>query len=257
MVKVDLYGRAGNQMFQFSYARLVALKNHLNLVTEWPAGGLVEATTPAEGRGVIGVYRDIHDGEELPENIDYPVYLHGYFQDVNVFNIYKKEIKSFWKPEPIKAINHDDIVIHLRLTDYWSQRVNSVIRPDWYQMILSKERYNKLYIVVEPHCTNEKYLSNFKHYSPTIVSGTPKSDFNFLRSFDRIVCSNSTFAWWAAYLSEASKIYTFKRWMKGLNLAHMDGATVIDGAYWRDRSLERLDWDNYWEKPESYFRRGR
>ncbi len=37
-------------------------------------------------------------------------------------------------------------------------------------------------------------------------------DFNFIRSFDKIVICASTFAWWAALLTDAAEIYTYKPW---------------------------------------------
>ena len=38
------------------------------------------------------------------------------------------------------------------------------------------------------------------------------NDFNFIRSFEKILFSNSTFAWWASVLSEAKEIYFNNEW---------------------------------------------
>ena len=44
-------------------------------------------------------------------------------------------------------------------------------------------------------------------------------DFNFIRSFDKILFSNSTFAWWSSVLSEASEVYFNSDWQ----LRHKNG----------------------------------
>ena len=56
-------------------------------------------------------------------------------------------------------------------------------------------------------------LKEFKpilHHSPNLVD-----DFNFIRSFDQIMFKDSTFAWWASVLSQASKIGVFGPWKPG------------------------------------------
>lgn len=40
-------------------------------------------------------------------------------------------------------------------------------------------------------------------------------DFNFIRSFDKILVHNSTFSWWAALLSDASKVGVWQPWVRG------------------------------------------
>jgi hypothetical protein len=260
-VSVDFSGRRGNNLFQYSYARLLAELNGLHFQTEWPYDDFVKATVPKAGKQTIGVHTIVSDGSNFAVDASRPIRCKGYFQDVEVFNQYRDIILSFWKPEPV-TINHDDIVIHLRLTDYyWCNKTGynkCVISPMWYIDILRKEKYRRLFIVVEPHCTNQKYLANFERYSPTIVSGTPKSDFDFVRSFDKIITSNSTFAWWAAYLSKASVIYTFRDLMRkkaNNNLAYMKGARVLAGQFYRDRNLEVIDWSDYWKQPDSFFKK--
>lgn len=57
------------------------------------------------------------------------------------------------------------------------------------------------------HCTN----------SPTIYgSGALRSNFmsafNYLRSFDQMIMYNSTFSWWAAVLSGASRVAVYANW---------------------------------------------
>jgi hypothetical protein len=260
MVTVDYFGRLGNNMFQYALGRIIAMQSGLRLDTEWNRSDFLESTGNPSGDEVRGGMIVVTDNP-LPRTLKFGkehVHLHGYFQDAALYNNHRDLIRNFWKLPKVEK-NTKDLVVHLRLTDYFWTRNECVISPMWYQSIIKREQYRKLYVVVEPHCTNKKYLSFLKQFNPVIVSQSPKEDFEFLMSFDRIVCSNSTFAWWAAFLSDASKVYLFKKWMgldrKGcLNLVNMAGATVLDGNYYRDRRYEMIDWTNYWEKPESYFK---
>jgi hypothetical protein len=156
----------------------------------------------------------------------------------------------FELPKIVK--NTEDIVMHLRLTDYWWVRNQWVISPAWYMNILRAEKYRNCYIVVEPHETNKEYLKHFigMRGVKIVTGGSAKEDFEFIRNFDRIICSNSTYCWWSAFLSEASKIYTFKPWvrLKEVNLANMVDAKIVDGSFIRNKQLEKLDWTDYWKK---------
>ena len=49
-------------------------------------------------------------------------------------------------------------------------------------------------------------LSHFQRYAPVHFKGSPIERFAFIQRFDRIILSNSTSAWWAAFLSDASHI---------------------------------------------------
>lgn len=266
MVTCSYFGRLGNNMFQYAMARLVAMKYGMKMGTMWNNNGFIEANECYEGQTVGGEPEEVKDlvFDNVPVNpMDLPlagkrVHLNGYFQDSRFYNAYREQIKALWQLQKVGS-NTEDIVIHLRLTDYWWIRNKTVIHPKWYFDILNKEKFKKLYIVVEPHCTNTKYLSYFSQWRPVVVSKSPREDFNFLRSFSRIVCSNSTFAWWAAFLSEATKVWTFGRWMgqdrtSCLGLADMVNAVKIDGEFFRDKRLEVIDWTDYWKQPEGYFR---
>jgi len=258
LVTVDYTGRTGNHLFQYTMARLIAERNDLAMMSPMPGTDFlqpvdheVKGSSYAAARAeLIG---DRHPG--LPNvNVKYRAHLHGFFQKSWYYNPHRQQIKTFFRLNPIEKVNTQDIVLHLRLTDYFHPNFKCVISPLWYFDILSREKYDKVYIVVENHPTNEKYLGYFRPYKPIIVSGTTAmQDFDFIRSFNKIVCSNSTFCWWASFLSEAETIYTMKEWMgihieSGPDLAEIDRATALSGTFYRDRQLELYDWKDYWKK---------
>jgi hypothetical protein len=59
-------------------------------------------------------------------------------------------------------------------------------------------------------------------------------DFKFIASFDKIICSNSSYSWWAVFFGNPSAVYTFKRWICGgkqVRLADFTHATSVDGFF--------------------------
>ena len=166
------------------------------------------------------------------------VRLEGYFQHTDYIYYDEPFIRSIWNPDPVEKRPPEEIVLHLRLGDYFSSGLRSVISPRWHEQVLGMAGWHpkrkKLYIVIEDG--NDKFLRNYQKFNPVIVSQSAKEDFDFIRSFDTIISSNSSFSWWAAFLSNASTIYTFAPWLRfpreeQLNLAHMKGATPVPGSF--------------------------
>jgi hypothetical protein len=263
MITVDYYGRSGNQLFQYVFARLLCESYSKWLYTPPPKTFLPINHSVLLRPDECGNTWVITDGNAdqamdrtgVPDGVTH-FHLHGYFQRSWFYNPYRTEIKEMFAEGP-KLINYDDIVIHLRLTDYFWHKVNSVISPEWYINIVKGQQYKKCYVVVEDHPTNKKYLQFITggiRNCEVVTGGSALDDFNFIRSFDRIVCSNSTFCWWAAFLSNASKIWTFKPWINKVggkympDLAGITGAIEADGKFYTDRELAAKDWTEYWNR---------
>jgi len=247
-IEVNFSGRTGNKMFQFTFARILSTLNGLQLLTEWSDPGFIQATPNPVGRvnyGPTTILPDTRISEHgIPHHVkdlrNSKVYVDGFFQDISYYQYCERITKSVWKVDPIEKRPPNEIVMHLRIGDYLDSGLRSVISPNWHDQILSMINYNpkrsKLYIVVED--PSERILGNYKKHRPEIVSQSAKEDFNFIRSFDTIICSNSSFCWWAAYLSDASNIFTFEPWLQfpkkeHLNLAYMKRATPVKGRYYK------------------------
>jgi len=233
-------------MFQYAFARIIAERNGLKLLTKWEATDFIEATPYNKGRV-------INENEVLIKDVDTPEYgnvpylndysqnkvvLEGFFQHPKYYEDNEYIVKKIWIPRKIKKQPKTDIVIHLRTGDHYDPGLRSVIHPKWHYKVLDmcgwNSRKNRLFIVIED--ANDPILAYFEHYKPTIISQTASEDFHYLMKFDTIIASNSSFAWWAAYLSNASNIYMFERWLrlpltKHIKLAYMKKAKVIKGGF--------------------------
>jgi len=260
-VSVEYMGRFGNWMFQYACARRFARQNGLRLETNFPDCPILSTTAHPEGLSIVGQPQVITDNDASLFSNSYPparYVLRGCFQRPEWYAD-QTEIKNFFvlKDEHKMEKNRADIVINLRLGDY--KRLHCVIHPEWYLNILKQESFRRLYITGAYDRSNafdRKYLGFFSPYSPILVAPDPVQNFYFLMSFDKIVCSNSTFCWWAAWFGEASRIYMFQNWTNnGLpyatpsNLRHaiqlpgtlMAGATTTPISF----SVLRL-WDRLW-----------
>ena len=148
--------------------------------------------------------------------------LRGYFQKYSCLQPYKKQIREEWlkiAPELLLPKKENSIVVHVR-TQY---PPCYYIPFEYYRKALERSSYDQVYI-----CTDDPaspFLEQFKRYNPIIVSTRNleetlqkgvswpdisqlnMDDFLFMLSFDKIICSFSTYSWWAAFLSEAKEIY--------------------------------------------------
>lgn len=235
-VRIDYFGRFGNHAFQYACARLFAKEVGLRLISPFPSiSREILQTLPEEDGSVYEspetVFTeadDVFSGKWKPGRY----VLHGYFQKWWWYHERKAEVERFYRPAPVQKRGRKDILVNLRLEDYWTY--NLVIHPKWYLDILAKESFDNLFIVADQ--PDDRYISYFKQYSPIVVKTFPANDFNFIRTFDRILCPNSTFSWWACFFSQASKIWTFKRWIGNPNavLSDFPGAIALDGPYWSE-----------------------
>jgi hypothetical protein len=238
-IEIKWTGRTGNSFFQYAYARLKSAETGIKLVTPWPHSEFLEATPFCEGR-------------ETEEVIEYSAHN---VQDAKHYIGKRDVMRKFWiVPKVVQ--NFDDLVVHLRLTDYNLEWIRSVINPEWYDKLIRSQKYRRLYIVVEDHPSVKRYLSFFNRFKHKVVQASPKECFDFIKSFDKIICSNSTFCWWAAYLSEARTVFTHRPWLSDARrkafLDNMEGAIQVDGGFYRDRYLEQFDWNEYWKYPERF-----
>ncbi len=228
-VTIRYIGGFGNTIFQYVRARLLAEQNNIPMLTGFPYKDVLP-TTPEQYsssvfRSVLPLLprfritdSNIHALSRLRKFYNYS--LSGFFQDTHFINESYQQVQSFFKLPDIIPAPSDEVVIHIRLADFYHDDYLSPIHnglseiphPEWYLEILKNISFNKLHIIIfdDPKFRNftKKYLSYFKDYSPNIIMDTPmKEDFHFIRKFTTILSSNSTFSWWASFFSNATNIF--------------------------------------------------
>jgi len=218
-VHIKYKGRIGNHFFQYAYARLLAERNNMKLTSDWEYKKLIRATKPMPGRvfkepsiyikDTLPFDQEYVENYKLDKLLDTPLdnaryVIAGYFENSEIMNNNEEKIKRFFKLPKIQKSNPKDILINVRIGNDFAE-IGQIIHPDYYLNILNNEQFEKVYIVGLNK--EEKYLDFFKGINYQMLPSSPINDFYYFQKFDKIVCSNSTFSWWAAFFSDANTIY--------------------------------------------------
>lgn len=239
MINIQYTGQFGNCMFQYVFARLHAQINNINLATHGP---LELQVTPTQNysephkKGTITITDEtyykhrVKNGSciiKLDPEFDY--IFNGYFQDADIYNNYIEEIRLFFDIQYTKP-TIDKTLVLIRLGDFIHSGYNSeIIHYDWYKNVLNKIPGEKVFSITSNGLNRspstkeqeEKYLKNIIYENDTLLTSDRDSAKEFLEvmQYERVVCSNSTWAWWACFLSMSEIIYTFNKfgWFTPLN----------------------------------------
>ena len=239
MITINYLGEFGNNMFQYSFGRLLAEANKINLDTvlpKLPCTQVKRFNEPNNKKGTVTIGDEIFrennpDSKLLKLNPDYDYVLNGFFQDADLYNKYVSQIKGFFDinyPDP----SLDKTLATIRLGDYHGQGPNSeIIHYDFYKTILDKIEGEvdvsvggraRRYSGPGPDHFNgnitsadqeEKYLSYFVKdtYNMIPPEGDFLSEFTSTFKYRTLILSNSTWAWWVGFLSNCSDMYTFEK----------------------------------------------
>lgn len=193
------YGRFGNQLYQYCFAKAYAKK--LNAVLEVPENWIGRKIFNIKERGISRkMPRTVEDKVPCGElNVD----LFGYYQKQECLDLYSKKEALQWLKIKDKWIDmfprRKDryIAAHLRRGDYLSKLSK-------FYCIVSKKSYldacsdfdlspSEVVWFSEESQKENKYLKNIEFLE----------DFISIINADVILRANSSFSWWAATLSNA------------------------------------------------------
>lgn len=165
--------------------------------------------------------------------IENDIFINGYWQSVKYFDLYKMDIlKDFEFMMPIaekneflmkEIINSESVCVHVRLGDYCYQGNEDyqVCKPEYYLKCieeLKNELKKACFFVFSDEI--EKAKEFFKTCSAPIIyveaDNAPHEDLQLMSLCKHFVISNSTFSWWAQYLSQNPNkiVYAPDKWMQ-------------------------------------------
>jgi hypothetical protein len=247
-VTVTLRGGLGNNLFQYALGRIVAEHHGLALhcirepaITDElvamfgpSADSGPEVSLESAARYFADVQLDI-PGTEISTPVDdiaekygpewggqtvdlaamladpapRQIRLLGFFQRYEYFDAFEDRIRSWFRisgPADRHAIRDRDVLVNIRRGFDYGLR-GWTLATTYYTTLLERlEGVGRVYVCGT--CIDERVRTALSPYDPIYVDGTPMEHFSLITRFNRIILSNSTFAWWAAYLSRATEIYS-------------------------------------------------
>jgi len=243
MIKIKYHGRLGNHLLQFCFARILSLElnqylpsHKINFFPYTDNEFNIECKKQWDTPYLILRGKNLFSIDEIKRQMEVigtdSIFLRDSCANYGNFVKHKDQIKNSWlninQPYDKKNLNNkpklfikkngvmesctvneicdDDIIINVRLGDIESRYTDRLLTIDYFKIILDNIMYNKLFIAAED--MNSKLLLPFEKYNPIyFVQDHYMDTFNFVRLFNRIVISQSSYCWWIAYLSNAQEVY--------------------------------------------------
>jgi len=235
----------GNRLFKYCWAREIAEKKGFCLISD-PIIGFPETYKILPGKK-ISENELIPGGAKQTQifnmndiyNHSGKIRIHGYPQRYEYYAFNKDNILKWLtieNEELYDVPDEDDIVMHVRLSDYVTRRWN--IQIEYFISILRQEKYKNAYIVTEDPTNPEIQklidfgciLKDNSRFGP--VNGSI-ADFVFLKKSKKIIMSASTFSWWASFLGEGIVYYPYNvgPWIKSPGINDIDLRVFDDPRY--------------------------
>lgn len=222
-VQVRYDGRLGNRLAQYCLGRIVADELGFALFAP-PLPGFPGAQAVAaqfEGRlapGDLALVKGGHRVDLHPVLADRRprlVMLKGLFLRYEYFRPHKEAIRESWlrAGTPADPFEEDVLTIHVRAGDIWRPDGGKGVNPEYHALpfsfyadVVQRRSWKRVVVVTED--PGDLMVQKLRAaYDATVLSSSAVEDFARLRASTNLVLSVSSFAWWAAWLSRARRIY--------------------------------------------------
>lgn len=197
----------GNKMFINALAYIISLETGRELVTipiDFFKNTLINTSVdriynPLYTRQYGDQYINLdnlykHDGD---------IIINSFAQKQEYYRQYRNKLKNFFYEVNESSLQHDQTVLYVRNGDY--KDLNVYIGIENYYKMLDNIEFTNLTIVVEHVDDDVKDIAN--KYKADIFSKNIFEDFLYIKNAKSIIMSQSTFAWWAAFLGDPESVY--------------------------------------------------
>lgn len=215
--KLGRFGRLGNQLFQIASTIGVATRHGTSFV--FPAwsyqtyfNNILPTGYPPECKIYVepsSLYTEINLDKQFNWSLE------GYFQSWKYFDHCKDLIKYYFHFEKPHFPGVDNVAVHVRRGDYIElSHVHPVLGMDYYRKAFDHFKGEKFTIFSDDiEWCKENFRSTddifFVHNDSEIF------DFQIMTSHRKFIIANSSFSYWAAYLSGSKDVIAPKEYVVG------------------------------------------
>ena len=215
-VEYDKWGRMGNRMFCYAFAKILAKKKntdcfHEELINFNITSNIKDIPSNCLNTKSFGSNRV--DYQKLLDSNS--VLVNSFVQKIEYYSEERDYIRSLFNIDlASETINKDKLVLHIRDGDY--NNLGVIIGYDFYKQLIKDLNYTDIIIVTDDSrgevtkklladgCT----LSTEGHFEFNLNWNTRDAcDFKTLLLSENIVISQSTFSWWAGFLGIHKNIF--------------------------------------------------
>ena len=218
MIEVHYKGKIGNFLFQYCFGRLLAQQLGYALLAE-PLPGFpgtqkhIDGQSYPDGEILVLTGHVVDLPALLTESRPRRIILEGAFQRYEYYRPHRNAIRQWLQPAcaGMPTASTNDLVMQVRRDDYL-RAIGFPLPFSYYEQVLTQAQYDRLII-----CTDgpqDPFLRRFRRFNPVIERRGVMEDFCLMHSARQIAISQSSFSWWAAFLSQAETIY-FPRSLTG------------------------------------------
>lgn len=127
------------------------------------------------------------------------IILDGFFQRAEYYRPFERSIKHWLAFDPAHQPRHrPDIFVHVRRTDY--VEAGWALPFAYYEQALNLLWSPGLQVTIGTDDPDDPFLRNFRPWAPRIFDGSDIEQLALMAAAHRLVMSQSTYSWWAAFL---------------------------------------------------------
>ena len=232
---VYIKGGLGNQLFQYAFANFLSRKFNFDITLNisWFHNQKLRKfelnnflnnfnypITNVDSKIIDRIYAyrtEFIISNLLKKNLSLPIRsFNGYWQDIFFAEFLRNEIvlnNNCYE----KVIDHEYYVIHLRRGDFIDSKVHHVLSDTYYIQNVELFYDKPIYVLSHDKDIAKKFIKD-TGVNAKLIECNEYTAFNIIKNASGGIASNSTFCWWAIFISQSRNWILPYKWLAKKNI---------------------------------------